>query len=72
MRYCQLTSNALLAYHCAIACALLRGARALGCAEIAPLTREVFLVWAPLNVIFVGMLATAFKSLGLVRFFVCV
>lgn len=59
--------NALLAYHCAIAAALLRGAAALGVVEVAPLTKEVFLVWAPLNVVFVGMLATALKALGLVR-----
>ncbi|KIY98159.1 GDP-mannose transporter [Monoraphidium neglectum] len=57
--------NSLLAYHCLIAVALLRGAAALGLVEIAPLTRDVLRLWLPLNFIFVGMLATAFKSLGL-------
>lgn len=59
--------NSLLTYHCVIAVVLLRAAAAAGWVEITPLTRQVFLQWAPLNVIFVGMLATAFKSLGLVR-----
>jgi hypothetical protein len=59
--------NCLLAYHGAIAVALLRAAEAAGLVEITPLTREVFVIWLPLNCIFVGMLATAFKALGLVR-----
>lgn len=57
--------NTLLAYHCAIAVALLRGAQALGLVEIQPLTRDVLALWLPLNCIFVAMLATALKSLGL-------
>lgn len=57
--------NTLLAYHCVIAVVLLRLAAALRLVEIVPLTREVLVMWLPLNFIFVGMLATAFKALGL-------
>lgn len=58
--------NTLLAYHCIIAVVLLRLTQLFGFVEIVPLTREVLVMWFPLNCIFVGMLATAFKSLGLV------
>jgi hypothetical protein len=58
----------LLLYHCVIAVALLRGAAALGLCELTPLTRETLRLWLPLNVVFVAMLATAYKALGLVRF----
>ncbi|KAI8465517.1 MAG: GDP-mannose transporter, golgi apparatus [Monoraphidium minutum] len=64
-RYHFTAPTALLAYHCAIAAALLRGAAALGLVEIAPLTREVLVMWLPLNFIFVAMLLTAFRSLAL-------
>ena len=59
--------HALLAYHCAIAAALLKAAQAAGRVELAPLTYDLFVIWAPLNLIFVGMLATAFQALRLVR-----
>jgi GDP-mannose transporter len=66
-RYKFTAVNTLLAYHCAIAVALLKAAAAAGLVEIQPLSRDVLALWLPLNFIFVGMLATAFKSLGLVR-----
>jgi len=58
--------NTLLAYHCVIAVVLLRGAERVGLVEIVPLNREILVLWLPLNFIFVAMLATAFKALGLV------
>ncbi|KAF8061338.1 GONST1 [Scenedesmus sp. PABB004] len=58
--------HALLAFHCALAVALVRGAGALGWAEVEPLSWELVRLWVPVNLIFVGMLATNFYALQLV------
>lgn len=64
--------HALLMVHCIMAVGFVQFARACGWATIEPLTKEVIKIWMPVNIIFVGMLATNFYALqtvgvGMVR-----
>jgi hypothetical protein len=53
----------LLMFHCALAVLFVHAAVMLGLATIEPLTVQVIRLWLPVNVIFVGMLATNFYAL---------
>lgn len=65
-RYEFTALHALLCLHCAVAVALVRVAAAAGLATLEPLSWDTVRLWAPVNVIFVGMLATNFYALRLV------
>jgi GDP-mannose transporter len=53
----------LLLFHCALAVMFVYGVAWAGVARLEPLTRDVLRLWLPVNVIFVGMLATNFYAL---------
>eukprot|EP00775_Hariotina_reticulata_P008997 gene8997-9170_t len=58
--------HALLFFHCALAVGLVWICHLVGWAEVEPLSLELVQIWMPVNLIFVGMLATNFYALQLV------
>lgn len=58
--------NTLLLLHCLMAVALVKACEAVGWVQIEPLTWEIFKLWFPVNLIFVGMLVTSFFALKLI------
>eukprot|EP00877_Chromochloris_zofingiensis_P011944 jgi/Chrzof1/7002/Cz02g07080.t1 len=55
--------HALLCFHCMLAVLLVKACSLLQLAQIEPLTLELVQIWLPVNLIFVGMLATNFYAL---------
>jgi GDP-mannose transporter len=55
--------NALLAFQCALAAALVKACEVLGLVKLQPLKRDLVAVWFPVNLLFVAMIGTSFYAL---------
>lgn len=55
--------NALLAFQCALAAALVKGCELAGLVKLQPLKRDLVAVWFPVNLLFVAMIGTSFYAL---------
>lgn len=55
--------NALLAFQCALAAALVKACELAGLVRLQPLKRDLVAVWFPVNLLFVAMIGTSFYAL---------
>ena len=55
--------TALLCFQCAATLGLVAAAAALGCGRLPPVTWPLLRMWLPVNILFVGMVATSFLAL---------
>lgn len=58
--------NALLCFHCVLAVVLVKFCELLGYIRLEPIRWNVVKLWLPVNLIFVGMIATSFLALKLI------
>ncbi|PSC73311.1 GDP-mannose transporter GONST1 [Micractinium conductrix] len=57
------SANALLFFQCALCVTLVHTCRMLGLVKVEPFNVQIVRVWAPVNLIFVGMIGTSFWAL---------
>ncbi|KAG1680828.1 hypothetical protein FOA52_008161 [Chlamydomonas sp. UWO 241] len=55
--------NSMLFFHCALAVGLVKGAEATESVQLEPLRWKVVTIWFPVNLLFVGMIATSYLAL---------
>jgi GDP-mannose transporter len=59
--------NALLAFQCALAAALVKACHLAGLVKLQPLKRDLVLIWFPVNLLFVAMIGSSFYALQVRR-----